>query len=194
VRVPALAIALTLALLAGCTSSPATTPTPAAQTFDCPAPEANHLEVNTTQGCFAITLRPDMSPKAVAHIVALAKSGFYDGIPFHRYVANFVVQGGDPNCKGDGWKPENVQTSGCGSGGSGTDVPFENNTLKHVYGAVGLASVAARGPVDSQFYIVLPQAAEHQLDGAYEVFGGITNMDVPLKLRAGDVMVHVTAG
>jgi peptidylprolyl isomerase len=188
----ALAAALALAVLAGCASSPPP-PTPhAAQTFTCPAAQPGTLELNTTQGCFAITLRPDAAPKTVAHIVALAKQGFYDGIPFHRYAAGFVIQGGDPNCKNGGYLDPSA--SGCGRGGSGTTVPFENNTLQHDYGAVGLARSESLDSGDSQFYVILPTDGYHSLDGHYVVFGRVTDMSVPLKLRVGDVMVHVTAG
>lgn len=182
---------------AGCASSPAPSGTPTVTTTSgTPSPSAGgSITVETSKGSFTFTLLPDAAPKTTAHIAALAKTGFYDGIPFHRYVPSFVIQGGDPQCKGDGWKPENQGASHCGSGGSGTNVPLEvNPSAKHDYGAVGLARSQAPDSGDSQFYVVVNPDGSHSLDGQYCVFGKVTSgMDVVVKLRAGDVMTKVTA-
>lgn len=196
-RLPLLLVALAL-LVAGCATSPSPATTPSATTPAASTPASNGtastgagtITVQTSKGSFTFQLDPQDAPKTSAHIADLAKSGFYDGIPFHRYVANFVVQGGDPKCKGTGW--QNPGASGCGSGGSGTTVPLEPSG-KHDYGAVGLARSPDPNSGDSQFYVVINQNGDHNLDGSYTVFGKVTTgMDVVMQLREGDVMSKVT--
>ena len=58
--------------------------------------------VETDEGTIEIELYPDVAPKTVANFVTLVEQGFYDGLTFHRYVENFVIQGGDPNADGTG--------------------------------------------------------------------------------------------
>jgi len=196
---PILLVALAL-VLAGCASTPstpsATTPsggtTPAGTNNTTSGGGAGIITVQTSKGTFSFQLDPQDAPKTSAHIADLVKKGFYDGIPFHRYVADFVIQGGDPNCKGDGWK--DPSSSGCGTGGSGTTVPLEaGGAQKHDYGAVGLARANDPNSGDSQFYVVNAKNGAHFLDGQYTVFGKVTSgMDVVDQLRAGDLMTKVT--
>ena len=66
------------------------------------ADPANTLVIETTKGPIRIRLRPDLAPKHVAQVKQLAKQGFYDGIVFHRVIANFMAQTGDPTGTGTG--------------------------------------------------------------------------------------------
>jgi cyclophilin family peptidyl-prolyl cis-trans isomerase len=125
----------------------------------------NIMKVETNMGTFKIKLYPDEAPKTVAHIKELVAKGFYDGIIFHRIIAGFVIQGGDP--------------TGTGTGGSGKSIPDEfNNNLKHnKKGMVAMANSGRPNSQDSQFYITL--APLDFLDGKYTVFGEVTEgMDV----------------
>lgn len=120
-------------------------------------------------GSFAFALRPDKAPRTVARFVEKARSGFYQGLTFHR-VEDWVVQGGDPT----------------GSGSGGSQVTSEYNDLPFVAGAVGIAR--ANNPAqmnDSQFFIVKTDA--RHLDGQYANFGLlISGMDIVQGIKIGD--------
>lgn len=120
-------------------------------------------------GSFTFTLRPDKAPQTVARFAQKARSGFYQGLTFHR-VENWVVQGGDPT----------------GSGSGGTQVPSEYNDLPFLAGAVGIARSSNPAQMnDSQFFIV--KIDSHHLDGMYANFGLLTSgMDVVQGIRIGD--------
>jgi len=125
----------------------------------------NIMKVETNMGTFKIKLYPDESPITVAHLKELIGKKFYDGIIFHRIIAGFVIQGGDP--------------TGTGTGGSGKSIPDEfNNKLKHSKkGMVAMANSGRPNSQDSQFYITL--APLEFLDGKYTVFGEVVDgMDV----------------
>jgi cyclophilin family peptidyl-prolyl cis-trans isomerase len=125
----------------------------------------NIMKVETNMGTFKIKLYPDEAPKTCAHIKELVAKGFYDGIIFHRIIAGFVIQGGDP--------------TGTGTGGSGKSIPDEfSNGLKHSKkGMVAMANSGRPNSQDSQFYITL--APLEFLDGKYTVFGEVVDgMDV----------------
>jgi cyclophilin family peptidyl-prolyl cis-trans isomerase len=132
----------------------------------------NIMKVETNMGTFKIKLYPDEAPLTVVHIKELVAKGFYDGIIFHRIIAGFVIQGGDP--------------TGTGTGGSGKSIPDEfKNNLKHSKkGMVAMANSGRPNSQDSQFYITL--APLEFLDGKYTVFGEVTDgMDIITKI--GDV-------
>jgi len=127
-------------------------------------------------GSIVIQLRPDKAPKTVSIFALKAKSGFYDGLTFHRVVAGFVVQGGDP--KGDG-------TGGGNQCTELSDLPF-------IKGAVGIA----RGndiniSNDSQFFICIGNCLN--LNGAYTNFGQvISGQDVADNVKIGDKIKTIT--
>ena len=134
-------------------------------------------------GKIVIKFYPKDAPKSVANFIKLAKSGFYDGLTFHRVVPGFVAQGGDP--------------SGNGSGGPGWTIKGEftengvHNTKTHVKGAVAWARTNDSDSAGSQFYICLD--AQPNLDGKYAVFGQVTEgQDVVDKIQVGDKMEKVT--
>jgi cyclophilin family peptidyl-prolyl cis-trans isomerase len=135
------------------------------------------VRFETTQGPFEAELYPDVV-KTTANFLDLAARGFYDGLVFHRYVAGFVIQGGDP--------------TGTGMGGSEKNVPLEITAHKHRKGALGMARSAHPDSASSQFYVCLEDTPN--LDGSYTVFGRVlSGMEKVLKLRQGDKMTKVSA-
>jgi cyclophilin family peptidyl-prolyl cis-trans isomerase len=138
-------------------------------------PKATYTATMTTScGTVEMELYPDVAPIGVNNFVFLAKQGFYDGLTFHRIVAGFVVQGGDP--------------AGDGSGGPGYQ--FDNEISKKVtFADAGMLAYANSG-VDtngSQFFITLsPQTALDPTPSAsYTIFGKVTKgMDVLQKMGA----------
>jgi peptidyl-prolyl cis-trans isomerase B (cyclophilin B) len=134
----------------------------------------------TTKGTFKAEIFQDKAPISATNFLKLVKSGFYTNITFHRYVAGFVIQGGDP--KGDG------------SGGSPDTISLEIvKGLTHVKGSLGMARTMDPNSASSQFYVSLEDI--HSLDGQYAVFGQVLEgMDVALKLRQDDRMTNVTIG
>ncbi|MDQ1316818.1 MAG: peptidyl-prolyl cis-trans isomerase [Candidatus Poribacteria bacterium] len=129
-------------------------------------------------GKIVIQFYPLDAPNTVDNFIKLAKKGFYDGLTFHRVIAGFMAQGGDP--------------LGSGSGGPGYKIKDEFNSRKHIAGTVAMARPPT--PPDSagsQFYICFkPQPS---LDGQYTVFGQVVDgMDVVDKIQKGDKMKKVT--
>jgi peptidylprolyl isomerase len=132
----------------------------------------NTLILETKNGKITIKLRPDLAPKHVAQIKALVARKFYDGIVFHRVIAGFMAQTGDPT----------------GTGGGGSDLPnipaeFTQTPFKR--GTLGMARTNDPNSANSQFFICLADAPF--LDGKYTVFGEVTSgMDVVDKIKKGD--------
>lgn len=130
--------------------------------------------VETSFGIFKIELFLDKAPITAQNFIDLVQRDFYKDMIFHRVVANFVIQTGDP--------------TGTGRGGSGKTIPLEiHPDLKHESaGIVGMARGPDPNSASSQFYITL-RATPH-LDGGYAVFGRvIEGLDVVIKI--GDVEV-----
>ena len=125
-------------------------------------------------GTISLELYPLVAPITVDNFVSLVKSGFYDGLTFHRIIDGFMIQGGDPE--------------GTGYGGSEKNITGEfkannfDNPLKHERGVISMA----RGAYDynsasSQFFIV--QTTYPSLDGQYASFGRVTSgMDIVDKI------------
>jgi cyclophilin family peptidyl-prolyl cis-trans isomerase len=119
------------------------------------------LVVETSCGTFEITLDQELAPDTAASLVALARSGFYDGTIFHRVVPGFVVQGGDP--------------TGSGSGGPGyTTVDAPPSNAAYTRGVVAMAKTAAEAPgtSGSQFFVVTAEDAG--LPAEYAIVGEVT--------------------
>jgi peptidyl-prolyl cis-trans isomerase B (cyclophilin B) len=117
----------------------------------------------TNHGAIELELFDDDAPKTVENFLKLARDGFYDGVIFHRVIADFMIQGGDP--------------TGTGSGGPGYQFEDEFNERKVVRGALAMAN-AGPNTNGSQFFIVTTEAAPW-LDGKHTVFGQVTSgMDV----------------
>ena len=147
------------------------------------------IVVETTRGTFAFDTYPKEAPVSVAHIVQLARSGFYDGQRVHRAVPGFVAQFGDPQTrdldKRSVWG-RGVEAS------SGSPIGIAEVTLKrkNVALAVGLAHAGEPAQADSQLYIMLE--ARPALDGQYAVIGQVVEgEDVPARLQVGDEIKRV---
>jgi cyclophilin family peptidyl-prolyl cis-trans isomerase len=130
--------------------------------------------MKTDVGTMVIELFADKTPKTVNNFVFLARQGFYDGIIFHRVIANFMAQGGDP--------------TGIGSGGPGYKFADEfHPSLKH--DKKGILSMANAGPNTngSQFFIT--HVPTPHLDNRHSVFGQvIEGLDVLMAIKPRDPM------
>ena len=145
------------------------------------------IVVETEKGTFEFETYPNEAPKTVAHIVDLVNKRFYNGLRFHRVVAGFVVQVGDPTTR------DMTKRESWGRFESGTPVGVaEFSKLRtHVKGAVALAHRGNASTADSQFYVCLNDT--HRLDGQYTVFGKvISGMDVLPKIVEADRVIRVT--
>jgi len=114
-------------------------------------------------------LYPEYAPQSVGNFAALANSGFYDGLTFHRVIPGFMIQGGDPR--------------GIGVGGPGYCIKGEfaangvQNPLKHTYGVLSMARSMMPDSAGSQFFIMTSDSPH--LDGEYAAFGKVLEgMDV----------------
>jgi cyclophilin family peptidyl-prolyl cis-trans isomerase len=123
--------------------------------------------ITTSFGVIKVEFYPQDAPKTVENFKELAKSGFYNGLIFHRIVPGFVIQGGDPNTR-------NVNNkSKWGTGGPGWNIKAEFNKNKHSRGALSMARSQDPDSAGSQFFIVLKYS--NFLDGQYTVFGRVTD-------------------
>ncbi|MBN1853109.1 MAG: peptidylprolyl isomerase [Pirellulales bacterium] len=133
----------------------------------------------TNKGTIRLQLHEDKVPKTVANFVKLARDGFYDGLKFHRVIADFMIQAGCP--KGDG------------TGGPGYSFADEfHPSLKH--DGPGVLSMANSGPNSngSQFFIT--HVATPWLDGKHSVFGQVLDngQTVVDAITQGDTIEQVT--
>jgi cyclophilin family peptidyl-prolyl cis-trans isomerase len=128
--------------------------------------------IDTENGLIQIELAVIDAPRTVANFTALARKGYFANVPWHRVVADFVVQGGDP--RGDG------------EGGPGYTIRDEINQRPYLRGTVGMAlDWADTG--GSQFFIT--HSPQPHLDGRYTVFGQVVaGMDVVDAMRQWDVV------
>lgn len=132
----------------------------------------NTLLIETSKGPVVIELRPDLAPKHVERIKALAREKFYDGIVFHRVIDGFMAQTGCPQGRGTG-------------GSSHPNLPAEFNAEPHVRGVCSMARSSNPDSANSQFFIVFDDATF--LDKQYTAWGkvieGMENVD---KLAKGE--------
>lgn len=119
-------------------------------------------------------LYPNKAPNTVNNFIALANSGFYDNLTFHRVIKDFMIQGGDPE--------------GTGMGGPGYSIKGEfssngfDNDLKHTEGVLSMARARDKDSGGSQFFIMTKDSPH--LDGDYAAFGKITEgLDVLHKIE-----------
>lgn len=143
----------------------------------------NTLIITTDKGEIRVALRPDLAPKHVAQIEALAREGAYDNVVFHRVIEGFMAQTGDVqfgDAKKD-YSPERVGTGG--SERPDLDAEFSKETFDR--GTVGMARSQDPNSANSQFFIML--ADGDFLDGQYTVVGDVVSgMDVVDKIKKGD--------
>jgi len=136
------------------------------------------ITMETNKGTIEIELYADAAPITVNNFVFLAREGFYDGVSFHRVIADFVIQGGDP--------------TGSGMGGPGYrfEDEFDGNPHRHERGSLSMAN-AGPGTNGSQFFIC--HSPQPHLDGRHTVFGKVTEgLDIVDEIAQGDEMVKLT--
>ncbi len=130
----------------------------------------NTLILEIEHGTVTIALRPDLAPKHVEQIKALARRGFYDGVPFHRVIEGFMAQGGDP--------PAEFSPPG---------------TARFQRGTCGMARTSDPNSANSQFFIMFAPASS--LDGQYTIWGQVTaGMDAIDKIKRGAGMSGMVQG
>ncbi|MCX6619615.1 MAG: peptidylprolyl isomerase [Acidobacteria bacterium] len=151
-----------------------------------PAPPPMTIDVNrqytatfeTSKGTITCELFAKEAPETVNNFVFLAREGFYDGTTFHRVIADFMVQGGDPTATGRG-----------GPGYRFAD-ELKNNPHRHKVGSLSMAN-AGPNTNGSQFFIT--HIVTDWLDGKHTVFGQVLDsQDVVNAIKQGDALTKVT--
>ena len=135
--------------------------------------------LTTKYGDMEIEFYDADAPKTVENFVRLSKSGFYDGVTFHRVLNDFVVQGGDP--------------TGTGAGGPGYKIDCEltGDNQFHDRGVLSMAH-AGRNTGGSQFFICHSRNNTAHLDRNHTCFGKVVeNVDIVDKIREGDVIEKI---
>jgi cyclophilin family peptidyl-prolyl cis-trans isomerase len=131
-------------------------------------------EIITDKGTMKVEFFDQDTPIAVANFVKLAKSGYYDGLKFHRVISDFMVQGGCPD--------------GTGAGGPGYTIKCETKNPSQHHDR-GVLSMAHRGKDTggSQFFICHSRKNTAHLDGVHTCFGKVTDgIEVVDLIRQGD--------
>lgn len=133
----------------------------------------NKIKLKLAGGDVVIEMLPDVAPQHVARISELVKSGFYDGLTFHRVIDGFMAQTGCP--RGDGY------------GGSGVKIPAEFSQENFERGTVGMARAMDVNSADSQFFICFDDCSF--LNGQYTVWGRVVQgMEHVDNIKRGDEM------
>lgn len=114
-------------------------------------------------GIIKAELYPEIAPNTVNNFLSLAGKGFYDGVIFHRVIAGFMIQGGDPTGTGTGGPGYHIKGEFSGNG-------FKNN-LRHERGVLSMARAQSPNSAGSQFFIM--HADGDFLDGQYAAFGKV---------------------
>ena len=161
-------------------------------------PNGNEIAViETSKGTIKVQLHGADAPIHVGNFVELATKGYYDGLRFHRYVENFVIQGGCPNTRGVSAEDLIRGTysgprAGTGNPGYSIKEEFSTNPNNiHRDGTLAMARSSHPDSAGSQFYLCLGD--QPFLDSGYTVFGDtIEGLDVVWALRVGDEIVKVT--
>ncbi|MCK5077047.1 MAG: peptidylprolyl isomerase [Calditrichia bacterium] len=133
------------------------------------------ISIITSKGNIKIKLLPEVAPITVKSFLSLAKTGYFNGLSFHRVVPGFVIQGGDP--RGDGW------------GGPGYSLPCEYSMLEYETGMVGMAH-AGMDTGGSQFFIT--QMPQPHLNGRYTIWGKVIGgMSVVNEILPYDKIIKI---
>jgi len=136
-------------------------------------------EIHTEKGVMKIEFFDKDAPNTVANFLKLAKSGYYDGVSFHRVIPDFVIQGGDP--------------TGTGAGGPGYKIDCEltGENQYHDRGVLSMAH-AGRNTGGSQFFVCHSRNNTAHLDRNHTCFGKVyEGLEVIDAIRQGDVMTKV---
>lgn len=172
--------ALGLAVVGGYAISQFATPV-MAQAEDGPGPNLVIEVAGSTTGQIVIDMLPDVAPKHVEQITALAREGAYDGVVFHRVIDGFMAQTGDV-----AFGKAGGDTAQAGMGGSSrADLPAEFSDLSFERGVVGMARSQDPNSANSQFFIMF--APGDFLNGQYTVVGRvISGMEVVDAIKKGE--------
>ena len=134
--------------------------------------------METNRGTIELELFPEHAPKTVNNFVFLAREGFYDGVAFHRVIANFMIQGGDP--------------TGTGRGGPGYRFEDElaGNPLTHEAKVISMANA---GPDTNGIQFFITHSPQPHLNGKHTVFGKVVKgLEVVDAIRQGDRIEKVS--
>jgi peptidyl-prolyl cis-trans isomerase B (cyclophilin B) len=130
------------------------------------------ITLDTTKGPIRLALDPESAPGHVRNMVALAESGYYDGVVFHRIIKGFMIQGGCPQ--------------GTGTGGPGYTIKAEFNATPHEPGVLSMARTSDPNSAGSQFFLCLERVPH--LDRQYTAFGRTADAESLAVVKAiGDV-------
>ena len=147
-----------------------------------------HAEIKTAKGTMHVDFYEKEVPGTVGNFVKLAKSGFYDGLRFHRVIPDFVIQGGCPYSR----TPGDPRT---GMGGPGWTIKCETKAEKqyHDRGVLSMAH-AGKDTGGSQFFICHNRTNTQHLDGVHTCFGRVREEDWPVidAIRPGDLIEKIT--
>lgn len=135
--------------------------------------------IKTEKGDMTVEFYEKDAPKTVENFLKLAKSGYYDGVTFHRVLPDFVIQGGDP--------------TGTGAGGPGysIDCELDGENQYHDRGVLSMAH-AGRNTGGSQFFICHSRTNTAHLDRNHTCFGKvIENVDIVDEIKQGDKILGI---
>ena len=113
---------------------------------------------------FKAELYPEKAPNTVANFLSLVNKGYYDGLIFHRVIAGFMIQGGDPNGTGTGGPGYHIKGEFSGNG-------FKQNDIAHARGVLSMARAQHPDSAGSQFFVMHEDA--DYLNGQYAAFGRV---------------------
>ena len=134
--------------------------------------KAYTADLTTSKGPIRLQFFPDVAPGHVKNFLALAKTGFYSGVTFHRVIKGFMIQGGCP--------------LGTGTGDAGYKIPAEFNSTPHEAGVLSMARSQDPNSAGSQFFICLGR--HPHLDRNYTAFGKVADSESMATVKAiGDV-------
>ncbi|MBQ7957385.1 MAG: peptidylprolyl isomerase [Clostridia bacterium] len=149
-------VAILVGSFAGCTGNQNAEPA-----------EHSFVKITMENGdSFIMELYPEYAPETVENFVTLVKSGFYDGLTFHRVIKDFMAQGGDPKGDGTGGSDKEIK-------GEFKENGFTQNTLSHDRGVVSMARSNEPDSASSQFFICYSGNYKDALDGKYAAFGKV---------------------
>jgi peptidyl-prolyl cis-trans isomerase B (cyclophilin B) len=125
-------------------------------------------ELSTNKGPIRLTFFPDLAPGHVKNFLALARTGFYNNVTFHRIISGFMIQGGCPE--------------GTGTGGPGYKIKAEFNNTPHEAGVLSMARTSDPDSAGSQFFICLGRHGH--LDRQYTAFGRVADEESMNTVKA----------
>ena len=152
-----------------------------------PEPYGIHHAVITVEnyGEIHLELDGDIAPVTVKNFVELAKSGFYDGLTFHRIIEGFMIQGGDPEGTGQGGSKEEIIGEFKSNG-------IENN-ISHERGVISMARLGNDPNSASSQFFIMHRTSTH-LDGDYAAFGHVTEGMMVVDKIASEAIVEDNNG